>query len=91
MGSFWVESSFGQAKQTVPNSVAVPVALTRKRIRREYLSVFGEAAHGGVGRVLAGCRVEGGVGFDVAALGGRFAAWGELAAPIASDHDRDTA
>ncbi|GAA4443219.1 hypothetical protein GCM10023156_00100 [Novipirellula rosea] len=29
--------SFGQIKQTVPNNAAVPVALTRERIRREYL------------------------------------------------------
>ncbi|TWU46437.1 hypothetical protein Poly59_53800 [Rubripirellula reticaptiva] len=32
--------SFGQAKQTVPNKAAVPVALTRDTIRREYLIVL---------------------------------------------------
>ena len=31
------EILFGQSKLTVPNKAAVPVALTRERIRREYL------------------------------------------------------
>ena len=33
------EFSFGQPKLTVPNKAAVPAALTRERIGREYLRV----------------------------------------------------
>ena len=68
---------------------AVPAALTRERFGREYLNVSGEAAHVAACCVVVSCRVEGGVGFDIAANGRRVAAWGELAAPIASNHDRE--
>ena len=73
---------FGHSKLTVPNRAAVPVALTRDTIGREYLRVSGETAHGGDRRILVRCRVKGGVGFDVAADGRRVALWSELAAPI---------
>lgn len=80
------EFSFGHSKLTVPNKAAVPVALTRERAGREYLNVSGEAARGGGGRVLAGCRIEGGIGFDVAAVGRRVAARDEIATPIRFHH-----
>ncbi|TWT80588.1 hypothetical protein CA13_20330 [Planctomycetes bacterium CA13] len=76
------EILFGQSKLTVPNKAAVPVALTRERIGREYLRVAGETAHVADPRIPVRCRVEGGVGFDVAADGRRVASWSELAAPI---------
>ena len=83
------EILFGHSKPTVPYMAAVPAALSRERSGREYLNVSREAAHGAACCVVVGRCVEGGVGFDIAADGRRVAAWGELAAPIARDHNRE--